>query len=66
VTAVTAIVVTATAVTAPRVLACPAGPALAGHVPLAAVPAGPVVLASVPTAARGLAARAPVVRVLAR
>ena len=69
VTAVTATVtgVTVTAVTAARVLACPVRSALAGPVPLAAVPAGLVFLApAVPMAARGLAARVPVVRVLAR
>jgi hypothetical protein len=50
----------ATVVTAARVPACPAEPALAGPGPVAAVPA------RTPTVARVLAARVPVVRVLAR
>jgi hypothetical protein len=49
-----------TAVTAARGPACPAEPALAGPGPAVAVPA------RTPTVARVLAARVPVVRVLAR
>lgn len=72
VTPTVVIAVTAvTAVTAVRVQASPAGSALAGLVPPAVVLAArvPVVLAGpvrTPTAARVLAVRVPVVRVLAR